>query len=98
MRELKYLRGFQIFTNGFFIGSTVTGYFAIKLIKKRFHSFAEAVTTYNTNLSIMQTREKALMELLEPVIEHLSEDAIIAYNNTVEFLDLVEFNDIRNPF
>lgn len=96
MNDLKSIKGFSAFTNGIFIGAAMTAFFGFKQFKKRVISFAEIITAYNTNISIMLTREKALVALLDPVIDHLSEDAINEYNNTVEFLELLEFNNISS--
>jgi len=94
MDDLRSIKGFNSFAIGVFVGSTVTAIFSFKNIKKRLISFAETIITYDRNLSILSTREDALIELLDPVIPYLTEEAIDKYNTTVEFLELVHFNDI----
>ena len=95
MDDLRSIKGFNSFVVGVFVGSALTAIFSFKNIKKRLISFADLIITYDTNLSIISTREDALIDLITPVIPYLTEEAITKYNNTIEFLELVHFNDIQ---
>lgn len=96
MDDLKSIKGFNSFIGGVFIGSAITTLICFKNVKKRIISFAELIVTYDRNLSILSMREDALIELLDPVVQHLTEDAIDKYNTTVEFLELVSFNSLSS--